>query len=168
MHRRTQPVNLREGGTAYTYAGGCYQARDELTCVPLLLRWWFLFATVEMAEWPRSGPYLRALAEWGFDSRLATRFAILGRNLFASPRARGSFLYYCGVGNNFSFFILTELGVGGIVGKVGARLVFCEVSKEKSVPTVRQLLIRPYKIQEASGHLRVSYCVAEFQSDALL
>jgi hypothetical protein len=50
-----------------------------------------------MAEWPRSGPYLRALAEWGFDSRLATRFAILGRNLFASPGARGSFLYYCGV-----------------------------------------------------------------------
>jgi hypothetical protein len=38
MHRRTQPVNLREGGTAYTYAGGCYHARDELTCVPLLLR----------------------------------------------------------------------------------------------------------------------------------
>jgi hypothetical protein len=50
-----------------------------------------------MAEWPRSGPYLRALAEWGFDSRLATRFAILGRNLFASPGARGSFSYYCGV-----------------------------------------------------------------------
>jgi hypothetical protein len=48
-----------------------------------------------MAEWPRSGPYLRALAEWGFDSRLATRFAILGRNLFVSPGARGSFLYYC-------------------------------------------------------------------------
>jgi hypothetical protein len=70
------------------------QMRDEL---PLLLRWWFLFATVEMAEWPRSGPYLRALAEWGFDSRLATRFAILGRNLFASPGARGSFLYCWGV-----------------------------------------------------------------------
>jgi hypothetical protein len=67
-----------------------------LTCVPLLLRYWFLFATIEMAEWPRSGPYLRALAEWGFDSRLATGFAILGRNLFASPGARGSFLYYCG------------------------------------------------------------------------
>jgi hypothetical protein len=50
-----------------------------------------------MAEWPRSGPYLRALAEWGFDSRLATRFAILGRNLFASPGARASFLCYCGV-----------------------------------------------------------------------
>jgi hypothetical protein len=50
-----------------------------------------------MAEWPRSGPYLRALAEWGFDSRLATRFAILGRNLFVSPGARASFLYYCGV-----------------------------------------------------------------------
>jgi hypothetical protein len=49
-----------------------------------------------MAEWPRSGPYLRALAEWGFDSGLATRFAILGRNLFASPGARGTFLYYCG------------------------------------------------------------------------
>jgi hypothetical protein len=50
-----------------------------------------------MAEWPRSGPYLRALAEWGFDSRLATGFAILGRNLFASPGARGSFLYCSGV-----------------------------------------------------------------------
>jgi hypothetical protein len=50
-----------------------------------------------MAEWPRSGPYLRALAEWGFDSRLATRFAILGSNLFAAPGARGSFLYYCGI-----------------------------------------------------------------------
>jgi hypothetical protein len=50
-----------------------------------------------MAEWPRSGPYLRALAEWGFDSRLATRFAILGRNLFASPGTRERFLYYCGV-----------------------------------------------------------------------
>jgi hypothetical protein len=73
------------------------QMRDELTCVPLLWRCLFLFATVEMAEWPRSGPYLRALAEWGFDSRLATRFAILGRNLFASPGARGSFLYSCGV-----------------------------------------------------------------------
>jgi hypothetical protein len=28
---------------------------------------------------------------------LATGFAILGRNLFASPGARGRFLYYCGV-----------------------------------------------------------------------
>jgi hypothetical protein len=71
-----------------------------------------------MAEWPRSGPYLRALAEWGFDSRLATRFAILGRNLFASPRARGSFLYYCGV----VIIFLTELGVGLIVGNVVAFL----------------------------------------------
>jgi hypothetical protein len=71
-----------------------------------------------MAEWPRSGPYLRALAEWGFDSRLATGFAILGRNLFASPGARGSFLYYCGV----VIIFLTELGVGRIVGNVVAFL----------------------------------------------
>jgi hypothetical protein len=56
-----------------------------------------MFATSEMAEWSRSGPYLRALAEWGFDSRLATRFAILGSNLFASSGERGRFLYYCGV-----------------------------------------------------------------------
>jgi hypothetical protein len=64
---------------------------------PLIIALVFLFATSEMAEWPRSGPYLRALAEWGFDSRLATGFAILGRNLFASPGASGSFLYNCGV-----------------------------------------------------------------------
>jgi hypothetical protein len=71
-----------------------------------------------MAEWPRSGPYLRALAEWGFDSRLATGFAILGRNLFASPGARGSFFILLRCCNHFSSFILTELGVGLIVGNV--------------------------------------------------
>jgi hypothetical protein len=75
-----------------------------------------------MAEWPRSGPYLRALAEWGFDSRLATGFAILGRNLFASPAARVSFFILLRCCNHFSFFILTELGVGLIVGNVVAFL----------------------------------------------
>jgi hypothetical protein len=63
-----------------------------------------------MAEWPRSGPYLRALAEWGFDSRLATGFAILGSNLFVSPGARASFFILLRCCSHFSFFILTELG----------------------------------------------------------
>jgi hypothetical protein len=40
--------------------------------------------------------------------------------------------------------------------------------KKNPSPTVLELLIRPYKTQESSGHLRVCDCVAEFPSDALL
>jgi hypothetical protein len=107
-------------------------------------------------------------------SGVGVRFSIgdkirnLGEKSFCLTRRQRKVFILLRCCNNFSFFILTELGVGRIVGKVGARLVFCELSKEKSVPTVRQLLIRAYKIQEASGHLHVSYCVAEFPSDALL
>jgi hypothetical protein len=49
----------------------------------------------------------RAFLEWGFEPRLATRFAILGRKFFASRRERGVFLCYCWV-VVFFFFLYWE------------------------------------------------------------
>jgi hypothetical protein len=113
-------VNLREGGTAHTYAGGCYQARDE-----------------------RASPYYCAggLVRNRRDGRVATfrpipqsvsgvgvRFSIgykirnLGEKSFCLTRPERKFFIPLRCCNHFSFFILTKLGVGRIVGNVVAFL----------------------------------------------
>jgi hypothetical protein len=79
-------------------------------------------------------PIPQSVSGVGVRFSMATRFAILERNLFASPGARAKFFILLRGCDNFSFFILTELGVGLIVGNV---------HREKKLRAARRAALAP-------------------------